>query len=158
MYDIFKITTFFESNPPQQVSESSRIPLRSVGFCTIVTAVICVINIGSTVAFNAIVSLTIAGLYISYLIPIVLITIHRARGDNVNWGPWNLGKMGIFVNVFSIIFLTVSVFFSFFPPGLPVTPVSMNWSCVVFGGFVIIGLAYYATVGRKIYEGPIKEV
>ena len=33
----------------------------------------------------------------------------------------------------------------------------MNWSCVVFGGVVIIGLVYYVLLGRNVYRGPIIE-
>ena len=40
---------------------------------------------------------------------------------------------------------------------LQVTPISMNWSAAVFGGFVIIGLVWYAVLGRKQYHGPIVE-
>ncbi|GAM83061.1 hypothetical protein ANO11243_010470 [Dothideomycetidae sp. 11243] len=143
------------------VSDTKRIPLRAVGFCTLVTAAICLINIGSTAAFNAIVSLTLAGLYISYLIPIALMVMHRVRGTgSVRFGPWTLGRMGLPVNVLAIVFLVISVLFSFFPGAIdpPVTALSMNWSCAVFGGFVIIGLIYYGLVGRKVYNGPIWEI
>lgn len=65
--------------------------------------------------------------------------------------------LGLAVNVFSSIFLVLSVFFSFFPPATPVTTVSMNWSVAVFGGFVVIGLCWFAVIGRKQYYGPIVE-
>ena len=66
-------------------------------------------------------------------------------------------KAGIVVNAFSSVFLTLSVFFSFFPPVTPVDLETMNWSIVVFGGFVIIGFIWYAAIGRKHYNGPIVE-
>ena len=62
------------------------------------------------------------------------------------------------VNLFSIAFLTVSIVFSFFPPGLPVTLLTMNWSCVVFGAAVLVGLFYFAIWGRKEYHGPIVDI
>lgn len=108
-------------------------------------------------ANSAIVSLTEAGLFLSYLIPICLIMIKKIRGESVRYGPWSMGKLGVFVNAFSAVFLAISVFFSFWPPAIPVTAVSMNWSIVVFGGFVIIGLVWYAVLGRKQYNGPVVE-
>lgn len=133
--------------------------MRAVGFCTLVTAAICLINIGSTVAFNAIVSLTLAGLYISYLIPISLRIIHRLRKRDIKPGIWSMGPAaGLVINVFSVAYLTLATVFSFFPPGLPVGLLSMNWSCLVFGGGVLIGLVYYAVKGRKVYDGPIWEL
>ena len=136
----------------------SALPLRSVIFCAVLTGLICLINIGSTVAFNAIVSITIAGLFTSYAIPIVLMIMKRVRHEEVRMGPFCMGPtLGLIVNIYAVCFLTISIIFSFFPPALPVTPSTMNWSCLMFGGMVIIGLVWYAIWGRHAYNGPIVE-
>jgi len=103
------------------------------------------------------VSLTEAGLFISYLIPIILMMIKKIKGETIRYGPWKMGTAGVAVNGFSVIFLILSVFFSFFPPAIPVTALTMNWSVAVFGGFVILGLIWYGLVGRHHYDGPIVE-
>lgn len=142
------------------VDKRTSLPLRSIFFCTVFTAIICVINIGSTVAFNAIVSITIAGLFTSYLIPICLMIRKRLTGEvsSLRFGPWRMGNtVGLVVNVLSTIYLVISVVFSFFPPAIPVTLVTFNWSCVVWGGIVLLGLVWYALYGRKRYNGPILE-
>ena len=139
------------------VDKRTALPLRSISFCAIVAAIIGLINIGSTVAFNAIVSLSIAGLFTSYLIAIVLMIIKRIKGDTINFGPWSLGRAGLPVNILSACFVIISTFFSFFPPATPVTLMTMNWSCLMWGGSTLIGLAYYAVLGRKIYHGPVVE-
>ena len=140
-----------------QVDKRTALPLRSIFFCTVISAVIGLINIGSTAAFNAIVSLTIAGLFISYLTPIGLMIVKRVKGETIEFGPWSLGRAGFPVNTISAGSLIISVIFSFFPPSIPVTLVTMNWSCLMWGGSTLIGLAYYAVRGRKIYHGPIVE-
>ena len=145
------------SNYFAKVNKRLALPLRAIVLCSIVPCLIGLINIGSTVAFNAIVSLTEAGLFISYLIPIILIMIKKIKGEPIKYGPWRMGRAGVAVNAFSSIFLTLSTFFSFFPPVTPVTLSTMNWSIVVFGGFVIIGFIWYAIIGRKNYNGPIVE-
>ena len=139
------------------VDKRTALPLRSIGFCAIISAIIGLINIGSTVAFNAIVSLTIAGLFISYLTVICLMMIKRVKRETIEFGPWSLGWAGLPINALSACFLILSVFFSFFPPATPVTLLTMNWSCLMWGGSTLIGLAYYAVLGRKIYHGPIVE-
>jgi choline transport protein len=141
-----------------KVNKRTALPLNSIAVCTVFTAAICLINIGSTVAFNAIVSLTIAGLFISYMIPISLLITKRVTHQSVHFGPWTLGKFGLFINVYAILFLVISVVFSFFPPGIPVTPVNMNWSIAVFGGAVMFGLVFYVLRGRRIYDGPVIEI
>lgn len=140
------------------VDQTTSLPLRAIALCSVLPCLIGLINIGSTAAFNAIVSLTEAGLFISYLIPICLIMIKKVRREDIEYGPWKMSRwMSLAVNLFSIVFLTVSVFFSFWPPALPVTAVNMNWSIAVFGGFVILGLIWYSLFGRRQYDGPIFE-
>lgn len=130
------------------------IPLRTLALCTVIPCLLALINIGSTVAFNAFVSITEAGLFLSYLIPISLIMIRKIRREQLNYGPWQMGSFGLAVNAFSVVYLVISTFFSFFPPAVPVTAMSMNWSVAVFGGFVLIGFLWFAIWGRRQYEGP----
>ena len=113
------------------------------------------IEIGSTTAFNALVSLVIAGMFGSYTVPIVLVLIKRLRGETIKTGPWHLGRWGLPINILAIIFCTISIVFSFFPPFLPVTSENMNWSIVVFSGAMAFGLGYYFLRARKVYRGPI---
>ena len=97
-------------------------------------------------------------MFISYLIPIILLMIKKVKGDPIRYGPWKMNAvLGVAANGFSVIFLILSVFFSFFPPAIPVTVVTMNWSIVVFGGFVIVGMMWYGISGRHHYDGPIVE-
>lgn len=143
------------------VDTRSKLPLRSIAFCTVVTALICLINIGSTVAFNALVSLTIAGLFTSYLIPISLLIQKRIRAEDTDipFGPWKMGRVvGLGVNILSAAYLVISIVFSFFPPATPVTLLTMNWSIVVWGGVLLIGIAWYAIRGRKQYSGPVMDI
>lgn len=116
------------------------------------------INIGSSAAFNAIVSLVVAGFFSSYIIAIVLILYRRIRGDPLRWGPWRMGIVGIPVNIIAIIYSIIVMVFSFFPGTSTVTLVTMNWSCLVFGGVMILSILLYMVHGHKVYRGPIIEV
>lgn len=61
------------------------------------------------------------------------------------------------VNVLSILYLTISIIFSFFPP-TPVTAENMNWSPVLFLVLiVVVGVVHYYFEGRKMWKGPIAE-
>lgn len=141
-----------------KVNKTLAVPLRSIVLCSVIPCLLGIINIGSTVALNAMISLTIAGIFISYLIPITLLLLKKTRGEEILYGPFRMpSTLGMVVNGFSAIFLTLSTFFSFFPPTVNPTPVTMNWSCAVFGGFVLIGFAWYAILGRKQYTGPVVE-
>jgi choline transport protein len=137
------------------VNQKFAIPLFAIGVTAVCNALLALINIGSTVAFNAIISVLAAGLFSSYLITIGLLIRKRLVGEPLHFGPWTLGRWGLPVNIFAWAYTLLVMVFSFFPPAIPVTAVSMNWSCAVFGGVVLFGLIYYASIGRKQYNGPV---
>ena len=112
------------------------------------------INIGSSVAFNAIVSLVVAAYFGSYMIPLVIVIIKRIKKQPLQMGPWNMGKWGLAVNIFSMIWLIITWTFSFFPIAVPVVPETMNWSSTLWGGLMSFGLIWYFAVQRKVFTGP----
>ena len=129
------------------------------------------ISIGSSVAFNNVISLTISGLYSSYLICCVLLLWRRCTGGvggtsrdpvgklGMQWGPFRVpGLLGIAINVVACVFMIVIIFFSFWPPATPTTAESMNYSVLVFGAVVLFSLAYYVTIAHKTYVGPLVEL
>ncbi len=112
------------------------------------------INIGSAVAFNAIVSLVVAAYFGSYMIPISIVIYKRVKGLPLQMGPWNLGKWGLAINCLSMVWLIITWLFSFFPIGLPVTPVNMNWSSTLYGFLMGFGIIWYFAFQRKKFTGP----
>lgn len=78
----------------------------------------------------------------------------RLSGEKIYFGPWNLGPYGLAINIFAGVYTFITVIFTFFPPSIPVNAVSMQYSCVVYGGVVILGSIYYAVRGHKKFVGP----
>jgi len=116
------------------------------------------INIGSSTALNAILSLSTLALYVSYLIPIILLFAKRAKRDAIPFGPFRLGKFGFWINLYAIIYgVFVSIWLPF-PGSMPVTATTMNYAGPVFGGLLIIALLDWVFRGRKHYTGPLREV
>ena len=137
------------------VDKRFHIPLYALGVTALINALLGLINIGSSTAFNAIISLLSAGLFSSYLITIGLLIRKRIVGEPLCFGPWSMGRAGLPINIIAFTYTLIVMVFSFFPPGLPVTAVTMNWGSVVFVGVVAIGLVYYALIGRHQYDGPV---
>ena len=81
----------------------------------------------------------------------------RLLHERIHFGPWNLGRWGLPINVFAAIYTLITVIFTFFPPAVPVTIETMNWSCVVYGGVVIMGILCYVLRGHKTYIGPVTD-
>ena len=159
-----------------KVRPDSAIPLYAVILTSAIACLIGLINLGSSTAFNDVISLGVSSLYASYIISEVLLLWRRCTGairspnslssttspDEANalvWGPFHLpGIFGIVVNVFAIIFGLITFFFSFFPVATPVDAAHMNYSVLMTGSVVLFAMLYYVLYAKKIYKGPIVEV
>lgn len=105
-------------------------------------------------AFNAIVSVVVAAFIGSYFIPIVVMIWRRLTGQPLEFGPWNLGKFGLPINVLAAVWLIIVWVFSFFPVAIPVMPETMNWSCLIWGVVVLGGMIWYLVYQRRHFSGP----
>ncbi|KXT12562.1 hypothetical protein AC579_2094 [Pseudocercospora musae] len=137
-----------------RVHKKLDVPLESLGLTVLVVLIFGCIFLGSTSAFNAIVSASVVALGVSYGIPI---TINCLRGRKQlpptrtfvlpEWFGWSVNVMGIaFVIVTTVLFV--------FPPELPVTGNNMNYCIVVFAIVFIISMIQWFVDGRKNYTGP----
>jgi len=143
-----------------RVEPRTKLPLYAVGISVIITMLLGLINIGSSAAFNAVASLVVSGYLGSYTLPMLLL-LHKKifNPGSVHYGPWTLGRpLGIFCNIFGLLWIVVVMTFSFFPSvRTDLTPQTMNWSCLLWGGTMLIGIASYFGYLRGRYNGPIVE-
>lgn len=173
-------------NPSKQVEPRSSIPLVSVLTTVTISCLLALINIGSSTAFNDVISLTINGLYASYLVVCGLLLYRRLTGGiatpttyethsnakivtesasgetdviNLVWGPFHVpGALGVAINVAGIAYMIVILFFSFWPPVMNPTAAKMNYSVLVTGFVILFSIGYYLIYARKIYKGPLVEI
>ena len=138
-----------------QVTPGWNIPLNAVIVSLLVTICLSLINIGSTAALNAILSLTTASLLTSYVIIISCVLLKRIRGQPLPPRRWSLGRYGGLVNVLALCFLAPIYVFSFFPAATPVTAITMNWSIVMYAGMILFSTSYYVIFGRHTYTPPV---
>jgi len=141
-----------------QVRPGWNIPLNAVLLTFIITTLLSLINIGSTVAFEAIGSLAVSALLGTYIISFICLILRRIRGEPLPPRRWTLGRFGIFVNIGALLYLVMVWVFIFFPVAIPVTPSSMNWNAVMFGGTMIFAVFYYLLIGRRTYTAPVEFV
>lgn len=95
------------------------------------TCLLALIVIGSTAAFNIILSVSATGLFTSYLIVIFTVLVKRLKGEKFPPSSFSLGKWGIPVNIIAICFLIVAYLFLFFPAVPSPDPATMNWAVLV---------------------------
>ena len=112
------------------------------------------INIASTSAIYAILSLNNLALYMSYLQIVTSFFIAKIRGEVPVWGPFTLGRWGYAINVFAICFLLFIIIWLPFPPYLPVTADNMNYAGPIFGVVLCAALVDWSLWGHKRFSVP----
>ncbi|KAJ6161462.1 hypothetical protein N7470_004858 [Penicillium chermesinum] len=127
-------------------------PVRAtVAMSTLVTCLGC-IYIGSTTAFQALISSFIVLSSLSYFGAILPHVLSCRR--NMVPGPFYMGqKLGMTVNIVALIYILVTVVFFCFPLELPVTVQNMNYTSVITTGLmVLMGLWWLAgKEGRRSF-------
>ena len=115
------------------------------------------INIGSTTAFFAILSLNTLALYISYILPILFLVIHKIRGQHIPYGPFKLPRgLGLPINIFAICYAIFIAIFLPWPPVVPVSAVTMNYGGPVMCAVILFALLDWVISGRKRFQVPVK--
>jgi choline transport protein len=132
-----------------------RLPINTLCLITVICFILSLIYIGSSTAFNAIISLTTLSLYISYVCPILFIMIRKLRGQPLAYGPFNLGRWGIPINLLSLGYLIYAIIWIPFPITLPVTAQNMNYAGPIMLIIIIGALVDWSISGRKRFEVPV---
>ena len=145
----------FKVDGLMQVRPGWDVPVNSVIVSFIITILLSLINIGSTTAFNAIVSLGTASLLSSYIVSITCIIIKRWRHERLPPKRWGLGRYGMAINIVSVAYLIIFFVFCFFPVATPVTASTMNWNILIYGVVLSFAICYFFVRGRFVYSGPV---
>ena len=131
-----------------KVDKRLGVPLNALILVTIIQMLLGIINIGSSAAFVAFISVGVQALALSYGIPIFISLL--AKRKEVNRAKWTLGKiLGPIVNIIALLWIAFELVLFSMPTALPVTLVSMNYSSVVLVGFGAIAAVWYCLHSRK---------
>ena len=117
---------------------------------------------GSPVAFLAVTSISVIGLYIAYTIPVFL---RWRQGEDFTPGPWTLGSRYRWNNLIATIWVAICVVIFC----LPFTPAGVffskrfSWSSVNYAPLVTIGVMvavtlWYLLSARRTFTGPVRTI
>jgi amino acid transporter len=117
---------------------------------------------GYPVAFFAVTSIAVIGLYIAYTIPVFL---RWRMGDAFETGPWTLGRRYKWVNPIAFTWVGICVIIFC----LPTSPAGVFfgkgflWSSVNYAPLVTIGVmlivsVWYLVSARRTFTGPIRTI
>ncbi|XP_044494431.1 amino-acid permease BAT1 homolog isoform X1 [Mangifera indica] len=132
------------------------VPINAVWLSAVISFCMALTYLGSTVAFQAMVSIATIGLYIAYALPIFF-RVTLARKSFVP-GPFNLGRYGVLVGWVAVVWVaTISVLFSL-PVAYPITSETLNYTPVAVGGLLLLTASSWIFSARHWFKGPIANI
>lgn len=134
------------------IFKPTKTPLGNVILVFILNSLLLLLQLVSTTAFSAILSIATIGFQVSYGMPILF----RCTVSRASFIPneFNLGPFGLPIAYISTAWLMVTSIIMFFPTEYPVTKDNMNYAVVIVGGVALIAGFYWAVSARHTYQGP----
>jgi len=128
-------------------------PVKSVWFAAVGAFLLVLPSLGSTVAFQAVVSVNVIGLFGSYAIPIFL---RLRRGDDFQPGPWHLGRWSRPVAITAIVWVALSSILFLLPETSPISWHSLNYAPIALGVVAAdLDGSGGSSTARRTFYGPI---
>ncbi|HEY4915771.1 MAG TPA: amino acid permease [Solirubrobacteraceae bacterium] len=119
-------------------------------------------HLGAPVAFYAVTSISVIGLYIAYTIPVFL---RWRMGSEFKAGPWTLGNKYKWMNpiAFSWVAICVVIFCLPFAPTGVFFKKGFEWSAVNYAPLVTIGVMAAVTIwfvvsAKRSFTGPVRTI
>ena len=133
-----------------RINKRTRTPTNSIWLAAVGAFILGLPYLYSPVAYFAVTSIAVIGLYVAYVSPVFL---RLVAGDKFQAGPWYLGKWSRPIGIVATIWV-VFIFILFLLPQVnPVTVSSFNYAPVVF--LVVLGGAavWYYYLGEELVQG-----
>ncbi len=106
---------------------------------------------GVPVAFFAIVSIAVIGLYVSYVIPVYL---RLKLGESFQRGPWHLGKWSYIVGWIAVIWVGIIAVLFLLPQFAPVDKYNFNYAPVAFALVIGAVTVWWLASAKEWFTGP----
>ena len=139
-----------------QINPRTRTPTNAIWFAVIGAFILGLPSLythaGVAVVFFAIVSVAVVGLYISYVIPVLL---RRLKGNAFAPGPWHLGGKSAIIGWLAIAWVVVICFPLLGPQFSPINRYSFNYAPVAVGAVIGFAGVYWLVSARKWFKGPV---
>ncbi|CCH43786.1 Choline transport protein [Wickerhamomyces ciferrii] len=132
-----------------KVNKTTGLPINANVMSCFWGCVVGCIYMGSTTAYNAMVTGCITFLLLSYSIPIVCL-LYKGR-NNIKHGPFWLGPIGLIANIITLCWTVFALVFFCFPFTMPVTAGDMNYAAAVLGGLTVYAVAYWFLRAHKLF-------
>ncbi len=134
-----------------RINHRTRTPTNSIWLAAIGAFILGLPYLFSAVAYAAVTSIAVIGLYVAYVAPVFL----RLRaGKRFEPGPWTLGRWSKPVGILATLWVVFIFILFMLPQFQPIDINTFNYTPVVFA--VVLGGAaiWYFASARKWFKGP----
>jgi len=138
-----------------KVHPTLRLPVNATLVCMVFVILYTLIYIGSTTAFNSIVSMAVWSLNVTYAIPQGIVLFY-GRNKVLPRRQFTLGTyLGPCCNAFSCLWVLLYTVLFCFPLFYPPEVGNMNYVSVVIAGVILIIVVFWFAGKRKTFVGPV---
>jgi amino acid transporter len=134
-----------------RINPRTRTPTNSIWLAAVGAFILGLPYLYSPVAYAAVTSIAVIGLYVAYITPVFL----RLRaGTRFEEGPWTLGRWSRPIGIVATIWVVFICLMLLLPQAQPITISTFNYAPVVF--IVVLGGAaiWYAVSAKNWFKGP----
>jgi amino acid permease (GABA permease) len=139
------------SNFWHHINPRTRTPSRAVYFAVVFAFILAIPSMWSSVAYGAVISISVIGLYIAYVIPTLL---RRLAGSTFTPGPWHLGRWSALVGWVGVLWVGIITVLFVLPTASPITWHDFNYTPVAVGVVLLYAGVYWLVSARKWFTGP----
>lgn len=134
-----------------RINPKTRTPTNSIWLAAVGAFILGVPYLFNAVAFFAITSIAVIGLYIAYITPVFL----RLRaGDSFVPGPWNLGRWSRPIGMVATIWVVFIAIIFMLPQFVPVRSDTFNYAPIAVGVVVLFAGGWWVLSAKNWFKGP----
>lgn len=128
-----------------KVNARTGTPTNSIWLCVVLSIILASPAIFSDTAYFAVTSIAVIGLYIAYVVPVLLRRLNR----DFTPGPWNLGRWSPFVGWVAVVWVIIICILFVLPPVSPVTVGTFNYAPIAVLVVLIFATVSWFAAGRR---------
>ncbi|KAL4927601.1 amino acid permease [Aspergillus undulatus] len=147
--DCFPLSEYWK-----KVNTTTDTPVNAVILNAVLGILMCLLLFAGDVAIGALFSIGAIAQFVAFAIPIAIRVFFV--GNRFRKGPWHLGPFGPWIGGFGVVFVVLMVPILCLPAdtGSNLTPDLMNWTCLVWGGPMLVVSIWWVVDARKWFKGP----
>ncbi|HKG56612.1 MAG TPA: amino acid permease [Candidatus Limnocylindrales bacterium] len=134
-----------------RINPRTRTPTNSIWFAAVAAFLLGIPYLFNAVAFFAVTSVAVIGLYIAYIIPVFL----RLRlGDAFEPGPWNLGSRSRIIGTVATIWVVFIAILFMLPQFVPQNLANFNYAPIAVGAVLLFAGGWWVLSAHRWFRGP----